>query len=147
MFSMRAPRDGKIERLRQLDLFSHSTALQLRHVARSGELVRVASGCAIHPDAAPLHWCYLIVSGRARAGTQVLSAGQVYGDAQILARDRGAAPALVADGDVEVLAIPKAGFVELLREVPDLAVALTRSMAQRLVVPVTNPRLAAVSVS
>jgi CRP-like cAMP-binding protein len=77
----------------------------------------------------------------------VLSAGQVYGDAQILTRDRGAAPALVAEGDLEVLAIPKARFVELLREVPDLAVALTRSMARRLVVPVTNPRLAVVSVS
>ena len=138
--------DGKIDRLRHTEVLAQCTPAELRRVARAGELVRVEAGMAIHPHGVPLHWCYLVVAGEAEAGGRSVATGSTFGDAEILARDRHGVDALVAVTDVEVLAIPKRNFVELVETIPSLGAAVSRSIARRLN-DATKPRLAVLAVS
>jgi CRP-like cAMP-binding protein len=146
MFSFGSLHDGKIDRLRQSDAFRHCTPDELRRVARAGELVRIRAGEAIHPQGAPLNWCYVVVEGEAATRGRTVAAGSTYGDAQILVRDRHGADALVAVTDVEVMTIPRRNFVELVESIPRLSAVVSRSLAERLAVA-ANPGLVPLTVS
>jgi len=132
MLSFGSLHDGKIERLRRTLALRDCTPAELRRVARAGELVRVRAGEAIHPQGVPLNWWYLVVAGEAATRGRAVRAGSTYGDAQILAKDRHGADALVAVTDVDVMTIPRRNFVELVETIPSLGAVVSRSMAERL---------------
>jgi hypothetical protein len=122
--------------LRKVALFEELAPSDLKQVA-------AIANERVYPDASKLvkqgdsgDELYIIVSGKVRVLTDgqpvaVRSAGDVVGEMAILTREPRMAT-LVADGDVRVLCVEQRQFEVMLRDRPEIGLAVIKTLAQRL---------------
>jgi HEAT repeat protein len=122
--------------LRKVALFEELAPSDLKHVAA------IATE-RVYPDASKLvrqgdsgDELYIIVSGRVRVLTDgqpvaARSAGDFIGEMAILTREPRSAT-VVAEGDVRVLCVEQRQFEVMLRDRPEIGLAVIKTLAQRL---------------
>jgi CRP/FNR family transcriptional regulator, cyclic AMP receptor protein len=129
-------KDGKLEHLAQVRLFSTLNKKQLSLVGKASDEVRVPAGKALVSEGTAGHEFYLILEGQAivrRGGRRVamLGPGQYFGELSLL--DRGPRTAtVVADTDMALLVLGQREFAAILESVPIVAHKLLEAMAHRL---------------
>lgn len=128
-------RDPKIDRLRQVSLFSKCTDKELAQVASLADEADLPKGSVLCREGERADAAYVIVAGTAEVTTEGrylarLGPGDVVGElALILRGNRGATVRLSTDG--RVVSVPANQFVSLLESTPSLAMAVLREMAER----------------
>lgn len=129
-------RNGKLEHLAKVRLFSTLNKKELALVGKAADVVSVKAGTAIVTEGAIGHEFYLILGGIAsvrRKGRKIatLTVGDYFGELALL--DRGPRSATVtADTDLELAVISQREFLGVLDEVPTVAHKLLVTMAGRL---------------
>jgi CRP-like cAMP-binding protein len=131
-----ARKDGFVDHLAQLPLFSTCSKKDLRLVASKATPLDIPAGRTIIEEGAPGKEVVVIDSGTAvvrRNGRKVatLGPGSAFGELALL--DGGPRTAtVVADTDLSVLILTRPEFAGLLDEVPGLARKLLQGLAGRL---------------
>jgi CRP/FNR family cyclic AMP-dependent transcriptional regulator len=129
-------KDGKLEHLAQVRLFSTLNKKELTLVGKASDEVQVPAGKVLVSEGTAGHEFYLIREGQAivrRGGRRVamLGPGQYFGELSLL--DRGPRTAtVVADTDMAVLVLGQREFAAILEAVPVVAHKLLEAMAHRL---------------
>jgi CRP/FNR family cyclic AMP-dependent transcriptional regulator len=129
-------KDGKLEHLAQVRLFSTLNKKELTLVGRASDEVRVPAGKVLVSEGAIGREFYLILEGQAivrRGGRRVamLGPGQYFGELSLL--DRGPRTAtVVADTDMALLVLGQREFSAILEAVPAVSHKLLEAMANRL---------------
>ena len=129
-------RDGKLELLSKVGLFSALNRKELTLVGKSADPAAVRSGTTVVSEGTPGHEFYLILEGTAvvrRNGRKVatLGPGNYFGELALL--DNGVRSAtVVAETDLSVLIIGQRQFFGVLEEVPAVSLKLLANMAHRL---------------
>jgi CRP-like cAMP-binding protein len=129
-------RDGKLEHLAKVRLFSTLNKRELAVVARASDLVNIKSGTTIVTEGAIGHEFYLIMKGIASVRRNdrkvaTLTVGDYFGELALL--DKGPRSAtIVAESDMELVVISQREFLGVLDQVPAVAHKLLVSMAWRL---------------
>jgi CRP-like cAMP-binding protein len=122
--------------LEQLPLFAELSRRHVRRVASLARVRRFEPRTAIVEKGQTGHAFYVILDGKARVAPKsrkplTLRAGDFFGELALL--DGGPRTATVeADGEVLTLEIGHAGFARLLRQEPQLTLALLKTLAGRL---------------
>jgi CRP-like cAMP-binding protein len=131
-----ARKDGFVDHLAQLPLFSTCSKKDLRLVASKATPLDIPAGRTIIEEGAPGKEFFVIDTGTAivkRNGRKVatLGPGSAFGELALL--DGGPRTAtVVADSDLSVLILTRPEFAGLLDEVPGLARKLLQALAGRL---------------
>jgi CRP-like cAMP-binding protein len=131
-----ARKDGFVDHLAQLPLFTTCSKRDLRLIASKATPLDIAAGRTIIEEGAPGKEFFVIDEGTAlvkRNGRKVatLGPGQAFGELALL--DGGPRTAtVVADTDMRVLILTRPEFAGLLDEVPGLARKLLQALAGRL---------------
>ncbi len=131
-----ARKDGFVDHLAQLPLFSTCSKKDLRLVASKATPLDIPAGRTIIEEGAPGKEFFVIDTGTAvvkRNGRKVatLGPGSAFGELALL--DGGPRTAtVVADTDLSVLILTRPEFAGLLDEVPGLARKLLQGLAGRL---------------
>jgi CRP/FNR family transcriptional regulator, cyclic AMP receptor protein len=129
-------KDGKLEHLAQVRLFSTLNKRELTLVGKASDEVRVPAGKVLVSEGAAGREFYLILEGQAivrRGGRRVamLGPGQYFGELSLL--DRGPRTAtVVADTDMALLVLGQREFSSILEAVPVVSHKLLEAMALRL---------------
>ncbi len=129
-------RDGKLEHLAKVRLFSTLNKRELAVIGKAADVVNAKAGTAIVTEGAIGHEFYLILSGTAsvrRNGRKIarLTVGDYFGEMALL--DKGPRSATVtAETDLELAVISQREFLGVLDEVPTVAHKLLVTMAGRL---------------
>ncbi len=129
-------KDGFVDHLAQLPLFSTCSKKDLRLVASKATPLDIPAGRTIIEEGTPGKEFFVIDSGTAvvkRNGRKVatLGPGSAFGELALL--DGGPRTAtVVADSDLSVLILTRPEFAGLLDEVPGLARKLLQGLAGRL---------------
>lgn len=132
---------GKPERewaavLEQLPLFADLSRRHVRRVASLARARRFEPRTTIVKRGETGHAFYVILDGKARVAPKsrrpvTLRPGDFFGELALL--DGGPRTATVeADGEVLTLEIGRTGFAKLLRQEPQLTLALLKTLAGRL---------------
>jgi CRP-like cAMP-binding protein len=131
-----ARKDGFVDHLAQLPLFSTCSKKDLRLVASKATPLDIPAGRTIIEEGAPGKEFFVIDSGTAvvkRNGRKIatLSTGAAFGELALL--DGGPRTAtVVAESDLSVLILTRQEFAGLLDEVPGLSRKLLQGLAKRL---------------
>ena len=131
-----ARKDGYVDHLAQLPLFSTCSKKDLRLVASKATPLDIPAGRTIIEEGAPGKEFFVIDSGTAvvkRNGRKIatLGPGSAFGELALL--DGGTRTAtVVAETDLSVLILTRPEFAGLLDEVPGLARKLLQGLAGRL---------------
>ena len=134
--SSRCRKDGKIELLRKVPLFSHCNKKQLGEIATLADLIDLPAGTALIREGAVGREFMLIVEGAVevrRKGRKIneLGAGDFIGEmALISGAPRNAT--VTTSQDSSLLVVTDRGFWELLERAPDLQVSVIKAMGERL---------------
>lgn len=129
-------RDGKIELLSNVRLFSALNKKELTLVGRNADQASVSGGTTVVTEGTPGHEFYLIMEGTAvvrRNGRKVatLGAGDYFGELALL--DGGIRDATVtAETDLSVLVLGQREFFGVLEQVPAVTEKILATMAKRL---------------
>ncbi len=129
-------RDGKIEMLANVRLFSALNKKELTLVGRNADQASVSAGTTVVSEGTPGHEFYLILEGTAivrRNGRKVatLGPGDYFGELALL--DGGIRSAsVVADTDLKVLVLGQREFLGVLEQVPAVTTKILEHMAHRL---------------
>ena len=128
-------RRDDVEHLANIELFSECSKRDLQKLARVSEELRVARGETIVEQGDVGRTAYVIISGnatvrRARKKVATLGPGDVIGELSLL--DKGPRTAyVVADTDMQLLALSAKNFHGVLDEIPSLSQKLLASLASR----------------
>jgi len=131
-----ARKDGFVDHLAQLPLFSTCSKKDLRLVASKATPLDIPAGRTIIEEGAPGKEFFVIDSGTAtvkRNGRKIatLGPGSAFGELALL--DGGPRTAtVVAETDLSVLILTRPEFAGLLDEVPGLSRKLLQGLAGRL---------------
>ena len=131
-----ARKDGYVDHLAQLPLFSTCSKKDLRLVASKATPLDIPAGRTIIEEGSPGKEFFVIDEGTAivkRNGRKVatLGRGQAFGELSLL--DGGPRTAtVIADTDLSVLILTRPEFAGLLDEVPGLSRKLLQALAGRL---------------
>jgi CRP-like cAMP-binding protein len=122
--------------LAEVPLFDGLSKRHLRRIAKLARIRRFGSGSAMVRAGDPGRSFYVVLDGNAKvvrpgARSRRLGIGDYFGEMALL-DDAPRSADVVADGEVLVLTIDRAGFAKLLRAEPALAQALLRTLAARL---------------
>ena len=129
-------KDGKIELLKQVPLFSQCSKKQLAEIASISTLIDLPAGTRLIREGAVGHDFMLIVQGAAevrRKGRKIneLGAGEFIGEmALISGAPRNAT--VTTSQDSSLLAVTDREFWDLLKRAPDLQVSVIKAMGERL---------------
>ena len=129
-------KDGKIELLKQVPLFSHCSKKQLGEVASISTLIELPAGTPLIREGAVGRDFMLIVEGAVevtRGGRRIneLGAGDFIGEmALISGAPRNAT--VTTSQDSSLLVVTDRGFWDLLERAPDLQVSVIKAMGERL---------------
>lgn len=129
-------RDGKLEMLAEVRLFSGLTKRELTEIGKRADTATAHAGEEIVREGARGHEFFLIVNGTAvvrrnQRKVATLGPGDYFGELAIL--DGGVRTATVlAESDLTLLVIGQREFMSVLTQVPTLASKLLASMAHRL---------------
>ena len=135
------PNMERILLLRRVPLFADLSPIDLQRVAAIAREEDFTDGEIICEQGEPGNEMYVIVSGEVRIvvhledGAQKeiarRSAGDVVGEMAILSGETRIA-SVTADGDVFVLSLDRLSFESLLRERPEVSLAVMRELCHRL---------------
>ena len=126
--------------LRKVPLFADLTPSDLERVARIADERGYADGEAIAAEGELGEELHIVVDGAIRVlqdrdgsehGIARRTAGDVVGEMSLITRAPRMA-SLIADGAVRTIRIGRREFESILRERPDVALAVMRVLAQRL---------------
>jgi CRP-like cAMP-binding protein len=122
--------------MRKVALFEELAPGDLKQIARLATERFYPPGAQIVRQGDPGDELYIIVSGNVRVMTNgqpvaVRSVGDTVGEMAILTREPRMAT-LVADGDVRVLCVEQRQFEVMLRDRPEIGLAVIKTLAQRL---------------
>ncbi len=131
---------NEVDVLRRLPLFSRIDAAQLKLIAFTSERLTFNDGQTLCIEGEPGDSAFVLLSGAADVvvdtpdgamHVSTLGPGESVGEIAILC-DVPRTATVRAVGEVEALRIGKDRFLQLLRELPDLAAALVAELARRL---------------
>ena len=131
----RVPREV-LAQLRDVSLFSNCTNKQLQRVAGLGTQSSVREGRSVTVSGAPGSECFIVLSGRAScrvSGRTVATfgPGDIFGELSLI--DGGSRTAsVVAEAPMQVLALSRGEFGQLLEVAPSIARAMLGTLAVRL---------------
>ena len=129
-------KDGKIELLKRVPLFSHCSKKQLAEVATITTLIDLPAGTPLIVEGAVGRDFMLIVQGAVevrRKGRKIneLGAGEFIGEmALISGAPRNAT--VTTSRDSSLLVVTDREFWELLERAPDLQISVIKAMGERL---------------
>jgi CRP/FNR family cyclic AMP-dependent transcriptional regulator len=132
----RRSRDAKMERLRDVSLFSACSKRELARIASLADEVEAPEGKVLTRQGEPGREFFVISEGRAKVSVRgkrarTLGAGSAFGEMSLF--DQGPRSATVtALTDMHLLVLDSRSFSSLISEVPSVADKLFRAMAQRL---------------
>lgn len=122
--------------LRKVALFVELAPNDLKHVAAIATERFYPDASKLVKQGDPGDELYIIVSGKVRVLTDgqpvaVRSSGDVVGEMAILTREPRMST-LVAEGDIRVLCVEQRQFEVMLRDRPEIGLAVIKTLAQRL---------------
>jgi|SRR5215207_4475035 len=132
----RRSRDAKMNRLREVSLFSVCSKRELARIASLADEIDVPEGRVLTRQGEPGREFFVIVDGRARVSvrgrrSRTLGPGSGFGEMSLL--DQGPRSATVtAQTEMQLLVLDSRGFSSLITEVPSVAMKMFRAMARRL---------------
>jgi CRP-like cAMP-binding protein len=129
-------KDGKLQHLAQVQLFSALNKKELALVGRASDEIKVPAGQVIVTEGSPGHEFFLILEGQAvvrrnNRRVAMLGTGQYFGELSLLDRAPRNAT-IVANSDVILLVIGQREFSAVLDAVPGVSHKLLEAMAHRL---------------
>jgi CRP/FNR family transcriptional regulator, cyclic AMP receptor protein len=128
----------------QVPLFAKLSRRQIRKLARDAELAAFVPGDVVLRDGAAADFFYVVLRGegelREEGGALRLRSGEYFGETALL-DGRNQSATVVATDELQVLRLPGAGFLRLLRRNPAIAFALLKHVGDR--VQRRDPRLIA----
>ena len=129
-------KDGKIELLKHVPLFSHCTKKQLAEIANLTDLVVLPAGKVLIREGAPGSEFMVIVEGAAevrRKGRRIttLGAGDFTGELALISRAPRNATVTTTQ-DTSLLVVTERQFWDLLERAPDMQTSVIRAMGERL---------------
>ena len=127
---------AECQTLQQIPMFRDLDAAKLKLLAFAAERMAVEKGEFVYRAGDPADSVYVLLSGQIdvihdRVRLARLSCGAVFGEIGVLC-SRARANTLEAASDISLLRIEKNVFLELLHEIPQMAVALSRELGRRL---------------
>jgi CRP/FNR family transcriptional regulator, cyclic AMP receptor protein len=134
--SVRKGRDAKVERLRNVSLFSACSKRELARIASLADEIDVPEGRVLTHQGEPGREFFVIVDGKARVSVRgkratTLGPGSGFGEMSLF--DQGPRSATVtALTDMHLLVLDSRGFSSLISDVPSVASKIFRAMARRL---------------
>lgn len=129
-------RDGKVELLRKLEIFSSCTDKELRSIAAITDEVREDAGSVLMREGAPGRELWVIAEGSVgvtRDGKHLatLGTGDAVGELALL--DHGPRSATVtAESPVVAYVVDASRFTDLLKDAPEVGLKLLQRLAARL---------------
>lgn len=130
----------EVELLRRVPLFSGMEPTKLKLLAYTSDVVTYRAGQVLFRRGDPGDAAYVIIEGGAEVSIATESGdipvaqlrdGDFVGEIAILC-DTPRTATVTASSDLKALRIRKERFFELLRQFPELAIELTRLLAERL---------------
>ena len=139
--------EGEIKTLQRVPFFRDVDPAKLRLLAFVGEKITYAPGESVFRQGNPADGVYVILGGEVEIyrdtgeGEPIELArfgdGMSFGEMSVLSGQKRSVSAVAAT-KLCVLRIKKNDFVELVRQVPQLAFAIIREMSQRLELMITK---------
>jgi CRP/FNR family transcriptional regulator, cyclic AMP receptor protein len=132
----RKGRDAKVERLRDVSLFSACSKRELARIASLADEIDVPEDRVLTRQGEPGREFFIIVDGKAKVSvrgkrTRTLGAGSSFGEMALF--DQGPRSATVtASTEMHLLVLESRSFSSLVSEVPSVAAKIFQAMAQRL---------------
>lgn len=130
----------KSEVIRSLPLFAKATASQVSFIADRAEVVTYRRGETIAREGEEAKAFVVVLSGRIAASVRapdgdrvvhVLHRGDSFGEVSLLSGEPHFSTFTIVN-DVVALRIPKEGFLEVCRAIPEFALAVSRAASARL---------------
>lgn len=131
----------EVSRLRQIPMFSGVDTGKLKLLAFAGETIACVKGEVLFRQGEPSDAVYVVLDGevdisRESGGTRIhlnrLGAGQIIGEIGVLC-DRTRTATVEAAADLQLLRIEKSVFLDFVRELPQLSLAIIRELSERLI--------------
>jgi CRP-like cAMP-binding protein len=133
---------SEIISLQRIPMFRDVDVAKLKLIAMTGRRVHYRAGEPILKEGDPALMVYVIMDGTANVmreanGHQIhlatVGAGSLVGEIGVVL-DRPYSGTIVAAGELTALQIDQFTFLELLKQVPQLSLALIRELSRRLLV-------------
>jgi CRP/FNR family cyclic AMP-dependent transcriptional regulator len=129
-------KDGKIELLKNVPLFSRCSKKQLAAIARLADLIQMPAGTELITEGAPGREFMVIVEGTGevrRKGRKVdsIGPGDFIGEIALLSGGPRNAT-VVTTGDATLLVVTARQFWTLLEEAPEIQRSVIRALGERL---------------
>ncbi len=128
--------DSKLERLQAAPFFAGCGRKELERLGAIIDTVDVKAGYELFRQGSRSHYAYVVESGTAEVSIDgeviaELGEGEMIGEVGLLVR-RSASATVVARTPMTLLVIPHDQFEEVLKNTPDMGIAIARELARRL---------------
>ena len=135
LLTLRHRTDGKIERLAAVALFDGCSRKHLAAIARRVDFVQVSPGTTLIAEGSPASQVLLVSKGKLqilRDGVEsgFASRGEMFGEMEAISH-LPYSETLVAGSDAEVAVIGTQAFLDLLDQIPCLALKVLQRVARR----------------
>lgn len=132
----RRPRDPKVERLSQVQLFSTCSKRELSRIAVLADEIEVPAGRVLMRQGDPGREAFVIADGRAKAtirgkGSATLGPGDCFGEMALL-HSAPRSATVTAESDMRLLVLGSRQFSELIESVPVVGRRVLAALAERL---------------
>jgi CRP/FNR family transcriptional regulator, cyclic AMP receptor protein len=117
-----------------LPLFARVGKRRLRKVASLAQIQEFSPGGVVVQIGEPSNAFYLILGGRAKVvgkSRRTLGIGDYFGEMGLIDGEPRSA-AIAADGELQVLKLPRRPFLKLLNQEPQIATAMMAELAARI---------------
>lgn len=130
------PRDPKIERLSQVQLFSNCSKRDLREIARLTTEIDVQADKVLMRQGDRGRECFVIEEGTAKATirgkrSRIMGPGECFGELALL-HSAPRSATVTAETDMRLIVLDSREFSTLLENVPSVARNLLAAVAERL---------------
>ena len=133
---MKLHNDAKIDRLKEVPLFSQATKDGLQHLASAADEITVSAGQKFITQGSLTHEAYVILSGSVAVAIDgesiaTIPAGEIVGELGLFGHHHASATVSAVDA-VELLSIPYNRFDQIMDDNPAMVKAMAKELAGRL---------------